>query len=83
MQLAIESHLNEKSNVASNRLVINKNPSHEKYKQSIPARYLEDTRSVLFKSFPYSEEISKSTFLKYSNINGEFKKPHRYSLLFL
>jgi hypothetical protein len=78
MQLAIESHLNEKSNVASNRLVVNKNPMHENYKQSIPARYLEDTRSVLYKMFPNSEEISKSTFYKYSHINGEYKKPHRY-----
>ena len=78
MQLAIESHLNEKSNVASNRLVVNKNPTHENYKQSIPARYHEDTRSVLYKMFPNSEEISKSTFYKYSHINGEYKKAHRY-----
>jgi hypothetical protein len=78
MQLAIETHLNEKSNVASNRLVINKNPVHENYKQPNPARYLEDTRSVLYKMFPNSDEISKSTFYKYSHINGEYKKAHRY-----
>jgi hypothetical protein len=78
MQQAIESHLNEKSNVASNRLVVNKNSTHENYNQSIPARYLEDTRSVLYEKFPFSEEISKSTFYKNSHINGEYKKPHRY-----
>ncbi len=81
LQNSIDTFLKEKSNIASNRLVKIRNPAHKNYKQAIPARYLENSRSELYQQFPFSNEISKTTFFKYSNINGEYKNPHK--LVFL
>lgn len=64
--------LKEKSNIASNRLVKIKNTG-----QLVPARYLEENKTELFKLYQFSEQISKSTFFKYTNLNVEYKKPHR------
>ena len=54
----------------------NRNPISERFNERVPAMYLEDNRSELYKTFPFKDEISKSTFMKYSNISREFKKPH-------
>ena len=77
IQLGIETFLYENSSIASNRLVKNKNKHSLNYNRYIPARYLQENRTELFKKSPYRNIISKSTFFKYSKINGEFKNPHR------
>ncbi|CAF0891443.1 unnamed protein product [Brachionus calyciflorus] len=79
IQKAIEDYLKEKSNIASNRLFINKNPVCVNFKKLENARYLEDRMTELYKNFPYSNEISKSTFYKYANLSGEYKKPYRWT----
>ncbi|CAF0854416.1 unnamed protein product [Brachionus calyciflorus] len=79
LKKSIEDFLKEKSNIASNRLFVNKNPTDTNYKKLENARYLEDQISELYKSFPFSNEISKSTFYKYSNVSGEFKNPYRWT----
>ena len=78
LQHSIESYLNEKSSVASNRLVTVKNPKSEDYNTKVHARYLEDNKSELYKIFPLREDLSKSTFNKYLSINGIYKNPYRY-----
>lgn len=75
---SIDDFLKEKSNIASNRLAKNKNVQSDNFGQLVPARYLEENKSELFKAFPFSNEISKSTFFKYTNLIGEYKKPHRF-----
>ncbi|CAF0844074.1 unnamed protein product [Brachionus calyciflorus] len=79
LEYSINSFLKEKSNIASNRLCLNKNPSDPNFKQLQNARYLEDNIIELYKSFPFSNEISISTFYKYVNLSGEFKKPFRWT----
>ena len=73
-----ESLTKENSNIASNRLVINKNPMSFDFKKYVSARYLSENRSTLFKKFSSTDEISKTTFYRYSNVDNLFKKPHRY-----
>jgi hypothetical protein len=58
MKKSIEIFLKEKSSIASNRLVKVKNRENENFRQFIPARYLEENKTELFKQFPLSEEIS-------------------------
>jgi hypothetical protein len=72
LKQSVVDFLKEKSNIASNRLV--------KIKKSdtlVPGRYLEENKTELYKLFPFSDQLSKSTFFKYTNLNGEYKKPHR------
>jgi len=69
------TYLKEKSAVASNRLVLNKNNPTEKIR--IPVRYLEASFTELYKKFPFKQLISWSTFFKYAKLSGQFKKPHR------
>lgn len=73
----MQSHLRERSNIAANRLILNKDISDPNYKGYQTARYLEDQYSELYKSFQFSSELSFSTFYKYANITGEYKKPKR------
>lgn len=74
---SLKTFLRERSNIASNRSYVNKDPFDQNYKTVQNARYLEDQYSQLFKSFQFSSEISISTFYKYANLSGEFKKPYR------
>ena len=62
-------------------MVINKNRSSPDFKKVVPAYYLEDNKTELFKKFNFSNQLSKSTFLKYLNKDGIFKKPYRLSIL--
>lgn len=71
--------MHEKSNVASNRLVKNKNPNDEHYNELIPARYLESNVFELYKDFPHADKLKISTFRKYLKMSGEFKKPFRWT----
>lgn len=77
MQHAIDEYLKENSNIAANRKVKNMNPKSEDYQNQIDSRILTDTKSELYRKFPYANQISWATFLKYANINGEYKKPRR------
>jgi hypothetical protein len=67
LKKAINDHLIENSNIASNRLV----------KGDMPARYLVDNQTELFKSFHSKIELSNITFNKYLKESGVYKKPHR------
>lgn len=49
IQKGIESFLHENSSIASNRLVKNKNPLSANYNSLVPARYLTENRTELFK----------------------------------
>lgn len=79
IQEGIRSYLHENSSPASNRMVRLK-PKRKllNEKRFIPARYLSDLKIELYKNSPYKNIVSKSTFFKYSNIDGEFKNPFRY-----
>ena len=79
LQKGIEEYLHEHSSIASNRLVQVKNKKSTHFKRFIPARYLHENKTELFKKSPFQNLISKTTFLKYAKINNEFKQPHRYS----
>ena len=51
LRAAIESYLQENSNIASNRLMKNTAPLSENYKKIVPARYLIDKKksfTILF-----------------------------------
>jgi hypothetical protein len=78
IQEGIKKYLHENSSPASNRLIqkkIRRGDLNEK--RYIPARYLADSMTQLFKESPYTQIISKSTFFKYAQIDHEFKKAHR------
>jgi ACT domain-containing protein len=64
--------------VASNWLVLNKDQNNHNYQKVVPVRYLKDTKTKLFNDYPYQNDLSKSTFFKYSKITGQYKNPHRY-----
>lgn len=72
---SIESFLKYNSNIASNR-VIRLKDNNNQY-DYMPVRYLEDNQLEMWKKFPYNDKISKTTFLKYLNINNQYKKPCR------
>ena len=44
----------------------------------LPVRYLSDSRSQLYRNFPFRNEISKATFYKYCKLSGQYKNPHRF-----
>jgi hypothetical protein len=48
-------------------------------RESRPVRYLTDNQAEMFKSFRYKEELSQSTFNKYTKKEGIFKKPFRFT----
>jgi hypothetical protein len=73
----IHSYLKENSSVASNRIIKNKSVNWINPGNQIHARYLNDSKLNLFYQFPFKNNLSLSTFLKYLNQSGEFKKPHR------
>lgn len=77
IQKGVEAYLQDNSSIASNRLVKNKNPNNNNYKSLVPARYLNESRTELFKKSPFKNIISKSSFFKYAKLSNEFKKPHR------
>jgi hypothetical protein len=68
---------------ASNRVAINRNIDSMNFKKTVPVYYLEDNKEELFKKFTFSEKLSKSTFMKYLNKDGIYKKPFRLSLIFI
>ena len=73
----MHSYLQERSTVAANRLVKEKRYSRDHHYQTV--RYLDENMIELYKQFPFRNEISKSTFVKYLKKTGQFKKPHRFS----
>jgi hypothetical protein len=73
----LEIYLKNNSSIASNRLVKRKDSSGKFKNDLIPSRYLDDNQSEKFKRYPFNNEISRSTFLKYLNKNGVFKHPTR------
>ena len=77
LQQSIETFLHENSNVASNRMCKVKNRKRLNYNRYIPVRYLQDNKMQLFNKSPFKNKISKSTFFKYANIDGQYKNPHR------
>ena len=77
MKYLIDSYLKENSNISSNRLVSNKNPDSDNFSNREPARYLNDNQVELYKSFPFCDKISKSTFIKYLKVDGVYKNPYR------
>ena len=77
MQQSIETYLDDHSNIASNRMVKIKKRKRLNYDRYIPVRYLQDNKAYLFNKSPFKNIISKSTFNKHANIDGQFKKPYR------
>lgn len=82
MQTSIKQYLIEKSAVASNRLVANKNfqknnPPGPENQKLLPVRYLEERQVELYKNFEHKNRVKKSTFHRYVKKSGIFKKPHR------
>lgn len=67
LQNSIIKYLEEKSTIASNRLVVNKAfPRRDKNPQRWQsARYLEDNQTELFKAFQSDIQITRKTFRKY------------------
>jgi hypothetical protein len=78
LQKSIKCYLNENSNIASNRMIKIKSKNQLNNNRFIPVRYLQDTKIQLFNKSPFKNLISRSTFYKYANIDGQFKNPHRY-----
>jgi hypothetical protein len=54
-----------------------KNRKRLNYDRYVPVRYLQDNKASLFNKSPFKDIISKSTFYKYTNIDGQFKNPYR------
>ena len=52
-----------------------KNRKRLNYDRYVPVRYLQDNKASLFNKSPFKDIISKSTFYKYTNIDGQFKNP--------
>ena len=67
----------ENASPASNRVVINRNPQSSDFKTPVHVYYLEDNKTELFKKFEFSNQLSKSTFMKFLNQERIFKKPFR------
>lgn len=68
----------DKSTIASNRLVVNKNyVAGGNEPKSIPVRYLEENQTELYKKFPLNNRVQKTSFHKYLTKDRIFKKPHR------
>lgn len=44
-----------------------------------PVRYLNDSVTVLFRDFPFKDELSISTFRKYLHERKIFKRPYRFT----
>lgn len=40
---------------------------------------LEDNQTEIYKASNFKDQMSNSTFYKYLKINGEFKKPYRWT----
>lgn len=76
---SIYTFLCQNSSIASNKLAVNRDKSDDNFLQKQPVRYLDDLETELFKSFPFSNEISKSTFHKYLKINGVYKKSYKWT----
>ena len=80
MQSLITSYAENRSTVAANRLVIERvEQPGQLVKQLQPVRYLDENFSELYNQFPFRDELSKSSFVKYLTISGKFRKPHRLS----
>ena len=62
------------SSIASNRTTF-KVTNNERI--LIPVRYLETNFVESYKNFQHNDEMSLSTFCKYTKLNGEYKKPFR------
>ena len=77
MQQLIHSYAKQRSNVAANRLVHDKSSRDRRTMQ--PVRYLDENFNELYQQFPFKDELSKSTFLRYIRSSGQYKKPHRLS----
>jgi hypothetical protein len=73
LQKAIQSFLIEKSTPAANRTASDRNGLVR------AVRYLDDNVLELYKSCPFKNEFSLSTFKKYKLREKIFKKPHRLS----
>lgn len=70
LQNNIKEYLEQKSTVASNRLV------HVE-KELVHVRYLEERQIELYKKFPDNDRVKKTTFHNYLAKSRIFKKPHR------
>ncbi len=81
-QYSISTFLVENANPASNRVAINRNIDSMNFKKTVPVYYLEDNKEELFKKFTFSEKLSKSTFMKYLNKDGIYKKTFQVIVTF-
>lgn len=70
----INSYLNVNSNVASNRSTYK---IENGVKVEIPVRYLENNLTETYKNFPFKDQVSKSTLVKYLKKDNVYKKPFR------
>jgi len=70
----INSFLNVNSNVASNRMTYK---YENGVKVEVPVRYLENNLTETYKSFPFKDQVSKSTLVKYLKKENIYKKPFR------
>jgi hypothetical protein len=75
---SIHSYLTENSSPASNRVIRDKTTLAIRPKQYVCARYLNENKHELYKTSPFTNVVSKSTFFKYTNAIGIFKNPQRY-----
>lgn len=74
---SIKEHLNENSQISSNRLFKNKDRLDVNFGLKQPTRYLDDNQKELYKSFKYANQLSRQTFVNYLKKSGQFKKPFR------
>ena len=83
MRNSISEYLNLRSNEASNRRV--KNPEFDDQianDEHLPARYLDDNKIALYKEWNINGDQQKpslTTFKKYLNKKGIYKKPYRWT----
>ena len=89
MRGLIAAYAQERSTITANRLVRLRDSAGklvapesidgQVIKPVQPARILDENLTELYNQFPFKSELSKSTFIKYVQISGQFKKPHRLS----
>jgi hypothetical protein len=76
---SIRKFLIEKSNIASNKLVVNKDVNDIDFNESVPVRYLISNQMDLYNQFPLRDQLNRTTFVRYLKSSGEFKSPHRWT----
>jgi hypothetical protein len=73
LENSLSFYLKENANAASNRVAVNKNPDSSDFKKAVPVYYLDDKKTELYKNFKFSNQSSKSIFMKYLNRDEIFK----------